>query len=46
LKIAAIAQTFSLPTQHVFGMMIRPRTGLALILVLAAALALLASLLA
>ena len=46
LKIAAIAQTFSLPTQHVFGMAIRPRTGLALILVLAAALAHLASLLA
>ena len=46
LKIAAIAQTFSLPTQHVFGMAIRPRTGVALMLVLVAALAHLASLLA
>jgi hypothetical protein len=46
LKIAAIAQTFSIPTQHVFGLAIRPRTGVALILVLAAALMHLASLLA
>ena len=45
LKIAAIAQTFSIPTQHVFGLAIRPRTGAALILVLAAALVHLASLL-
>lgn len=45
LKIAAIAQTFSTPTQHVFGLAIRPRTGVALILVLAAALVHLASLL-
>ena len=35
-KIAAIAQTFSIPTQHVFGMAIRPRTGVAFLLVLLA----------
>jgi len=45
LKIAAIAETFSIPTQHVIGMAIRPRTGVALILLLAAALTHLASLL-
>jgi hypothetical protein len=35
-KIAAIAQTFSIPTQHVFGMAIRPRTGVAFLLLLLA----------
>ena len=45
LKIAAIAQTFSIPTQHVVGMAIRPRTGVAIILLMAAALTHLACLL-
>jgi len=45
LKIAAIAETFSIPTHHVVGMAIRPRTGVAMILLLAAALTHLASLL-
>lgn len=46
LKIAAIAETFSIPTQAVFGMAIRPRTSVALILLLAAAITHLGSLLA
>ena len=45
LKIAAIAQTFSLPTQPLIGMAIRPRAGVALVLLLGAALTHLASLL-
>lgn len=45
LKIAAIAQTFSIPTQPVVGVAIRPRFGVALVLLLAAALTHLASLL-
>lgn len=44
-KIAAIAQTFSIPTRHVIGLAIRPRLGVALVLLLTAALTHLASLL-
>jgi hypothetical protein len=45
-KIAAVAETFSFPTQVVISMSIRPRAGVALLLALAAALIHLASLLA
>lgn len=44
-KIAAVAQTFSFPTQVNTSMAIRPRAGVALLLALAAALVHLASLL-
>jgi hypothetical protein len=44
-KIAAVAQTFSFPTQVTTSMALRPRTGVALLLALLAALIHLASLL-
>ena len=45
-KIAAIAQTFSFPTQHFVGAALRPRLAVAILLVMAAALVHLATLLA